>query len=315
VLASTNVICGRFPKDSLITSPESIVVFTEIEGCLSDPSNTINIEFESIPEEPALIDPIDQLCEEIPITLNANLPNGSMGTWTASEGDILIDEPFNNSTLASDFALGENEIIWSLENEACGVYSMDTLLVFLSSAAIANPDSINVGFNSDFVIDPLANDQVPESFFINIINQSEGLDVEVSDSGNRILGETSSDIFDQAMIEYELCGIGCEDFCSSTTIIINIDEVTDCSPTTLITPNGDGINDTFLIPCIGANDFPNNQLILFNQWGDEVFNAEPYLNNWQGTYEGEALPVGTYYYIFDLGEGSDLISGFIVIEL
>lgn len=74
-------------------------------------------------------------------------------------------------------------------------------------------------------------------------------------------------------------------------------------------PNGDGVNDFFKIDCIGA--YPNNVLQVFNRWGNLVFETRNYANDWDGTPNGRAiiqkdkrLPVGTYYYLLDLGDGS-----------
>ena len=59
----------------------------------------------------------------------------------------------------------------------------------------------------------------------------------------------------------------------------------------LFTPNGDGNNDTFEI--LGLNQYLNNELVIVNRWGNEVFRAKNYQNNWTG----EGLNEGTYYYL------------------
>ena len=75
-------------------------------------------------------------------------------------------------------------------------------------------------------------------------------------------------------------------------------------------PNGDGVNETFTIDCISR--YPNNVLQVFNRWGNIVFEQRSYNNDWDGTSNGRAtvqkgqqLPVGTYYYVLDLGDGSE----------
>lgn len=74
-------------------------------------------------------------------------------------------------------------------------------------------------------------------------------------------------------------------------------------------PNSDGANDTFFIECI--EQYPNNTLQVFNRWGTKVFEAQNYDNSWDGTSTGRAtinasekLPVGTYYYTLEPGDGS-----------
>jgi gliding motility-associated-like protein len=63
----------------------------------------------------------------------------------------------------------------------------------------------------------------------------------------------------------------------------------------IITPNGDGINDQWLINNI--NVYQPMQVKIYNQWGTEVFNSGNYLNDWSGIFKGKELPMGTYYYI------------------
>ena len=77
-------------------------------------------------------------------------------------------------------------------------------------------------------------------------------------------------------------------------------------------PNGDGVNDYFTIQGIEA--FPNNRLLIFNRWGNEVYNVEGYLNDWDGTWNNrKLLPDGTYFYVLEDGEGRRY-SGYIQIH-
>ncbi len=78
-----------------------------------------------------------------------------------------------------------------------------------------------------------------------------------------------------------------------------------------ISPNADGINDTVFINCI--TDYPNNTLQIFDRYGNEVFSANGYDNTWMGTGKNGDLPKGTYFYILDLGDGSEVRKGWIQI--
>jgi gliding motility-associated-like protein len=83
-------------------------------------------------------------------------------------------------------------------------------------------------------------------------------------------------------------------------------------------PNGDGINDYFVITGIGF--YPNNTFVIFNRWGNKVFEASPYANDWNGNSQfglrvgGDELPIGTYFYILDLGDGTDEFKGTIYLN-
>ena len=81
-----------------------------------------------------------------------------------------------------------------------------------------------------------------------------------------------------------------------------------------ITPNGDGINDTWMI--YNIQQYPNSVIRVFNKWGSEVFFAKNYKNDWNGYYKNqtEPLPEGSYYYQIDLeGDGKLENDGWIYI--
>ncbi len=63
-------------------------------------------------------------------------------------------------------------------------------------------------------------------------------------------------------------------------------------------PNEDGVNDVWEWPSIGH--YENSQLMIFNRFGQKVFDAESYQNNWDGTMNGKPLQEDAYYYIIKL---------------
>jgi uncharacterized repeat protein (TIGR01451 family)/gliding motility-associated-like protein len=60
----------------------------------------------------------------------------------------------------------------------------------------------------------------------------------------------------------------------------------------VIIPNGNGSNDTFEI--VGINKFVKNDIVIFNRYGDHVFEADNYTNDW----DASGHVAGTYFYIF-----------------
>ena len=91
--------------------------------------------------------------------------------------------------------------------------------------------------------------------------------------------------------------------CSTLHGPINISEELGCieMPNTF-TPNGDGINDTWNLD---FSSYGSAQLSIFSKWGKIVAQFNDVMISWDGNYEGEALPAGTYYYILQLGNGVD----------
>ncbi len=83
-------------------------------------------------------------------------------------------------------------------------------------------------------------------------------------------------------------------------------------------PNGDFVNDLFIIR--GILKYPNNKILIYNRWGNKVFGASPYLNSWDGRcisglrVGGDELPIGTYFYVLDLGDGTPIFKGTIYLN-
>lgn len=104
--------------------------------------------------------------------------------------------------------------------------------------------------------------------------------------------------------------------CTSTSYTGSVDGEVSCINTTIaisnaMTPNGDGFNDTFWILNIEA--YPDNELQIFNRWGDLIYEANGYANEWDGTRNGKVMPMGTYYYILNLNDGTDVFTGYLMV--
>ncbi len=81
----------------------------------------------------------------------------------------------------------------------------------------------------------------------------------------------------------------------------------------VITPNNDGLNENLFLEDI--QNYPNNEILVLNRWGSLVFQAQPYLNDWNGTHGGKPLPEGTYYYIVKLDmANAEVLYGSITIK-
>ena len=78
------------------------------------------------------------------------------------------------------------------------------------------------------------------------------------------------------------------------------------------TPNGDGINDTWLIQYLES--YPNCRIQVFNRAGQLVYETKSYQTpGWDGTMNGKPLPFGTYYYVLEPGSGRKPLTGYVTI--
>ena len=167
-------------------------------------------------------------------------------------------------------------------------------------------DSDNDGVTDEKENDPNGDGSGPDD------TDGDGIDdyIDTDDDNDGILTEDESDKDEQG--NYTDCDND------------GIPDYLDPDPCDLLIPSGfspdnDGINDKFIIKGIEA--YPNASLTIFNRWGNKVYESTGgYPNDWDGTNQfgmtvGERnLPVGTYFYVLDLGDGSEVIKGFVFIN-
>ena len=77
------------------------------------------------------------------------------------------------------------------------------------------------------------------------------------------------------------------------------------------TPNGDGINDKWIIEYLDT--YPNCKVQVFTRHGQLVFESRGYKIPWNGTLNGKTLPIDTYYYIIEPENGRKPVTGYITI--
>lgn len=83
-------------------------------------------------------------------------------------------------------------------------------------------------------------------------------------------------------------------------------------PPNIFTPNGDGIHDSWLIPKLAY--YPEAVVQVFTRTGIPLYSSQPgYPKPWDGVYNGQPLPVATYYYVIRLNAELPVLSGSITI--
>ncbi|AWX45156.1 hypothetical protein HME9304_02166 [Flagellimonas maritima] len=80
----------------------------------------------------------------------------------------------------------------------------------------------------------------------------------------------------------------------------------------IFSPNGDGFNDTLKL-VDPNNEFEDARLEVFDRYGNSVFKMDSYDSSWDGTGDNGELPKGTYFYLLDLKDGSEVTKGWIQI--
>lgn len=259
---------------------------------------------------------IDEILCDNEVTLNANLPTGTIGNWDTT-ADIAIANPASETILLENIPPGTHELTWTLVSPLCGVYSSDMIQISVADIPIANEDTYDIigDDGSENLLEITSNDimETAQNTTINILSSPDSGEAIMSD--NSTLEYIPDPEFNGIVeIEYEICDEFCPDNCSTSFITINVSQAQETEEIpnvpNAITANEDGINDEWIIDILAQNptSYENSKLVIINRWGAPVFEASPYLNNWDGTDKnGLPLPTGTYYYNLQL----DLSNGVI----
>ncbi|WP_173021399.1 gliding motility-associated C-terminal domain-containing protein [Lewinella sp. W8] len=280
------------------------LVVTNTQNLCSDTSTTTV----TLREQSAAMLPADFSSCETPVTVTGNQPDGTTGVWTAfnDEGSAFTVE--GNVATITEIADGL-ALVWTLSAGGCPDYSADTIRVTPEESPLANPDVLTVGGTQNVgQINVLTNDQRTGPVTVTFLDEPEFGEIIVNLNGD-VTFEAPIGFTGTTVIRYEVCSNACPNLCAESTLTLNSSaDGEDPQVFNAITPNGDGLNETFIFDILlqRPDDFPDNELIIFNRWGDIIYEAAPYNNDWDGTNaDGSLVPEGTYYYILrlDIGEG------------
>jgi large repetitive protein len=194
--------------------------------------------------------------------------------------------------------------------EICNTKGCDTALVTIKITCdvlppvirpVAVDDNVKTIVNRqvDFVI--LGNDTLRGARFAEMVSPPKhGTIIIMPDS--MAMYKPDKEFCGMDSFMYRICNAaGCD------TAVVRID--VSCGDTLQIfkgfSPNNDGKNDVLVIR--GIENFPDNEVIIMNRWGNQVFSRKGYRNEdgWQGTWNNQAVPDGTYFYCIRLNDAKN----------
>lgn len=205
-----------------------------------------------------------------------------------------------------NFLWTDGDTLQDRMNITAGVYVV-TITDINGCVAI---DSIEVFEPEPLTIEALIND-------VTCIQESDGsirVFVEGGNGGYQYLwstGDITDEIFGLIGGIYSVTitdALGCSLSEAYEILVTNEDCINIPSA---FTPNSDGLNDTWVLRNI--NLYTGNSVKILNRWGQLLFESNGYSEPWDGRYSGNELPSGTYYYIVDLNDGKDVLTGPITI--
>ncbi len=308
------------------------------DGSNSSASQTIVIEINNLND----VKPI--ISSNISFSVDENKEQGfAVGTLTASDEDgetnftaWSIVSGNTNNTFRIDPLTGvisvENSI--ALNFEATTQYTLE----------ITVSDGINTSIAQTVIIDVVDLNEVPvivgNQMFELMENSPNGVEIGVavvSDPDGTttftnwtITSQDESGVFEidpltgkitlmkNAELDFETQpthtlwitvtdGNGVSNAVAVTITLIDATENENGNPVifTAFSPNGDGVNDTWNVPNLNA--YPNCEMKIFNSDGMELFYNKGYTRQWDGSYNGKEMPLGTYYYLVRLNDSTNTV--------
>jgi large repetitive protein len=244
-----------------------------------------------------------------------NIP-GAVYTWSGPQGAIAAQGSSISFNPFGQAQVGEYIVSAQLNNCQSGNDTVETFLAIQPDAMDDNGFTIELDGAIDS-INVLINDVFAPSFDIVVSLEEQLPGLTLSDD-NLFSFDAAGLSSGQFQFIYKICSETCPNLCDMATATITIRDVECNFVPNIFTPNADNVNDWLEIPCLYSGLYPNNEIVIYNQWGDKVFEAKNYANDpmtaWQGTLNnepGKDLPDGVYYYIFRPAPNDPVIKGFV----
>lgn len=315
VINSSEEICRIITGSQLQPGNNFIYSTTTLDGCDAQKGLALLIIKSEAPAVQAQAN-IDQtfVCNDDDIIqlISAVKEPAVEVSWKALTAGVELLTPNDDNTLVNKFREGNNIIVLSYSKDGCIDFTFDTIVIRYNVAPVANDDVFSVSFNNSTELNYASNDNIGTNVSLTVDDNNLEGTLEVA--GNTFNYTPRTGFAGVEEFTYTICIEGCSNLCDIATVRLEVGENIECMPPTIFTPNNDGINDAYQIPCIDTDNFRDNELYIYNQWGDQVFHAKPYDNSWQGTFGGNDLPVGTYYFVFNAGNGKSPSTGFLILQ-
>ena len=236
-----------------------------------------------------------------------------------ANGTVVVDPLTGNFTYTPNTGfLGEDEFTYRV-CDADGLCDEATVYITVTSALIAVDDEYTTEVNTAVEIINLANDSyVPYSPVITILEAPKHGTVDLH-ADYTVTYTPNLDWIGEDTYTYILSDIN--GVAQPDTAITTINVIPAVTRDTLIiyniiTPDNDGYNDVWYIE--GIEEYPDNEVLIFNRWGDQIRQFDRYNNTtvvWDGNNKfGDKLPAATYYYIIRLRSINKVYTGWVVIH-
>ncbi|MEL6973364.1 MAG: gliding motility-associated C-terminal domain-containing protein, partial [Bacteroidota bacterium] len=251
------------------------VVVTNMEGCTA--SDVLQLTVASIPELD--LGPDTSICPKVAYFLIAD---GSFDAyeWTLDGQTTGSNDPELAVSIDGTYTLT------ATSDEGC-VLSDTVQIALISFPTSVGPDTTIIAGDS---LQLLATGGATYQW-------AGAIDFSCTDCPNPLVMPLTTTTVSVDIVSPEGCVL-------TETLTIQVQEAPelDVNIVNFLSPNGDEKNDVLFFR--GLDNYPANQLSIFNRWGDLLFSKPNYQQDglyWDATFNGQLLPAGVYYYVLQVG--------------
>lgn len=277
----------------------TVLAWTVVSTDCGTSSDTVTIINSQAPSNANVQDTL-YACAVNQLNISTSAPISGIGTWSSPQGGTFANAN-SPATVASDLPDGWVSIIWTVSSVGCPSKA-DTMHVFKTGgqAILTKDTTICFNDNNSILVVTTPTDSMQTTNWVFLTGNADLAHLS-SDSVNL----TNLQIGENTLI-YEVTHNLCPKEVDTIRIIITpCDDFEPIFPT-VITPNGDGKNDLFVVQNL-EKIYTNCQMTIYNRYGNVVFESTGYTTPWDGTFKGEKLPMGTYYFKLELNDASNKI--------
>lgn len=315
-LGETSSLCYEVEEPELFAfGSNEISLKFNYNGCIIPFEDPLFLEIENVRDIDLYAGDGQLFCVGDALIMNADEVNTSelSAFWSVDSGVQVDDitDPMAEIVVMED--LDSTYAVWNVEHIECGVVYRDSVVLKQKVKPLPMIDSLIMD-EIQITFSPLENDTLIDGNTYQITEVSDPRWGSASISGNEITFRSDPKFIGGPIsFTYTVCDDACSGLCNEGEVLI-LYNLRSCKGNNVLTPNNDGANDLFIIPCIEEENLPDNKLVILNELGNTIFEQSPYDNSWDGTFNGQTLPEGTYYYIFRKDNQASVVQGFISIE-
>lgn len=244
----------------------------------------------------------------------------SAGPETAQTNTLTVtpDKDVFTTLTVTDNGDGTATLHYELKENAIETATVTLTVKDNGGTANGGVDETSTQFTVSLSVPPvlsISSDQGnPVSKGTAIYLTATGAETYTWEDADNILGGQNTatlNVRPQTTTTYTVNGVTAGGCTARGSIIVTVTEDYKLDATNLLTPNGDGINDKWVIRNIES--YPDNEVKIYDRTGRLIYHKKGYQNEWDARINGSPLAEGTYYYIVTFPSGQHTFKGYITI--